>query len=48
MVAQEQEKEDQMLLQDIIFLGEHGALDEPMAKGKSKVPSEADVGVQEE
>lgn len=29
MVAQEQEKEDQIILQHIIFLGEQGALDEP-------------------
>ena len=29
MVTQEQEKEDQIILQHIIFLGEQGALDEP-------------------
>ncbi|KAL9102422.1 MAG: hypothetical protein Q9187_009124, partial [Circinaria calcarea] len=29
MVAQEQEKEDQVILQHIIFLGEQGVLDEP-------------------
>ena len=48
MVAQEQEKEDEMLLQDIILLGEQGAFDELTAKAKSKVPSKADMGAQEE